>query len=61
MPKTVECPGCAMEVDAVSTICPFCQYEFPQVRQSLKWVGWLMLILLIYPALLILKKILSLF
>ncbi len=61
MSRKIECPGCAMEVDAASAICPFCQYEFPQARQSFKWVGWLMLILLIYPVLLILNKILSMF
>ncbi len=57
----MECPGCAMEVDAASANCPFCQYEFPQVRHSFKWVGWLMLILFIYPLFLILRRILTAF
>lgn len=38
--KTRECPSCAMIVDAESTICPICSYEFTDRRSgSLKWIA----------------------
>jgi hypothetical protein len=42
--KTKECPSCAMEVDAKSTSCPICQFEFPKRSP---WITWMAIFLLI--------------
>ena len=56
--KTKECPGCAMEIDADETVCPICQYEFPQQKSNNVWVGLMLLALsLIYPVYSLIKKI----
>lgn len=34
----MECPSCAMNIDAESKTCPICGYEFP--RKNPLWV-WL--------------------
>ncbi|MCW9714147.1 zinc ribbon domain-containing protein [Aliifodinibius salicampi] len=45
--KKKECPGCAMEVDADSDICPICGYEFPSQPLSIQIMAWVMAILLL--------------
>lgn len=42
-----ECPGCAVQIDADSKICPICGYEFPQQSLSKKIVAWIMIVLLV--------------
>jgi len=32
--KTKECPGCGWEVEADSSECKYCQYEFPQTKRG---------------------------
>lgn len=46
--KTVECPSCAMQVDAKSEECPICGYDFPKQSKSLMIVVWIMIALLIF-------------
>lgn len=47
--KKKECPSCAMEIDAKSSICPICQYEFPKVHLGYKWIAiFLIIIMLLY-------------
>lgn len=29
-----ECPSCAMMVEKKSSVCPICQYEFTESKQS---------------------------
>ena len=48
--RLTECPSCALEIDGVTEICPYCGYEFPQTRSSLKWAALLMALLLLWPA-----------
>lgn len=42
-----ECPGCAVEVDRKSKVCPICGYEFPEQPISVKIMALLMAILLL--------------
>jgi hypothetical protein len=30
--------------------CPYCDYEFPQRRSSVRWVAWFLALLLLWPA-----------
>lgn len=52
MAETRECPSCALEYDASDDPdrCPYCGYEFPQHRTGLKWIAWLLVLLLAWPA-----------
>jgi hypothetical protein len=43
--KRVECPGCAVEVDANSDVCPICGYEFPKQSAGFKIGVWILIIL----------------
>ncbi len=42
-----ECPSCALEVEGTPTECPYCGYEFPQQKSSIKMVAWLLIVLLV--------------
>jgi hypothetical protein len=44
-----ECPSCALDVEAAAEVCPYCQYEFPRQRSTVKALAWLMALLLIWP------------
>ena len=48
---TRECPMCAMEVDASADACPVCGYEAPRRKTSLQVAAWVMVLLLLWPAL----------
>jgi RNA polymerase subunit RPABC4/transcription elongation factor Spt4 len=57
-----ECPNCAVEIDNDKTVCPICQYEFPQQKSKIIWIGLILITLaLIYPVYSFLKKIISSF
>ena len=43
----IECPSCAMRVDAGNKICPVCGYEFTTKPTGLKWVAILLAIFLL--------------
>jgi hypothetical protein len=48
----IECPSCAMEVDADSRNCPICDYEFARPNPVLKWVVlFLVVLFLLYSIL----------
>lgn len=47
--KEKECPSCALNVEASAEECPYCGYEFPQHRSSLKYVAILLALLLAWP------------
>lgn len=53
MASSRECPSCALEFEDTGTVeqCPYCGYEFPQRRSSVQWVAWLLVLLLLWPAL----------
>ena len=47
-----ECPSCALEFeDEGQDACPYCGYEFPGSQPtSVQWVAWLLVLLLLWPA-----------
>lgn len=45
--KKKECPGCAVEVDADSDVCPICGYEFPRQSTGLKIMVWILILLVL--------------
>lgn len=47
--KLKECPSCALDVDEDAAVCPYCRYEFPQQRSSLKVAALVMALLLLWP------------
>ena len=44
-----ECPSCALDVDRDAEVCPYCAYEFPRQKSSLKVAALVMALLLIWP------------
>lgn len=47
MEPTRECPSCAMEVDADTSECPICGYEFPVPKAGVTASAWLFVALLV--------------
>jgi len=48
--KTMECPSCSMQIDAKSTTCPICSYEFPKQSRWIQIVAVLLVLLFLYMA-----------
>lgn len=46
--KKKECPGCAVDVDADSDVCPICGYEFPKQSPWLKAGVWILIALMLF-------------
>ena len=46
--KTMECPSCAMEIDAKSGYCPICGYEFPKQSRWIQIVAVLLVLFFLY-------------
>jgi len=44
---TRKCPGCAVEIEADSDVCPVCGYDFPKQPLSFQIMAWVMVILLL--------------
>ena len=53
-----ECPSCALASDPEELACPFCGYEFPPEQKNLRWFAWLFALLLLWPVIEVLKRIL---
>ncbi len=45
--RTIECPSCALPIDPDVDECPYCGYELPRQRSSVKIVALLLVALLI--------------
>jgi len=45
--KKKECPSCAMEINADEKVCPFCNYEFPSEPKTVKYIGYLLLVVIV--------------
>ena len=47
-----KCPSCALEYedDGDVDVCPYCGYEFPERATSTRWVAWLLVLLVLCPA-----------
>lgn len=50
MDDTRECPSCALEVDRSADVCPYCGYEFPEQKSGVSIVAWVLVLLLLWPA-----------
>lgn len=46
--KKIECPSCAVEIDAESKVCPICGYDLPRQPKSLKIAVWIFIFLMIF-------------
>lgn len=54
-----ECPSCGLDVPEDAEICPFCQYEFPELSTARKGMAWVFALLLLLPVLYILNRLFS--
>ena len=56
-----ECPSCALEYEDTGDLeqCPYCGYEFPQRRSGIPWVAWLLVLLLLWPAIKVIMMLLE--
>jgi len=47
-----ECPSCALEYEDTGDVdrCPYCGYELPTQSTSVQWVAWVLVLLLLWPA-----------
>jgi hypothetical protein len=47
-----KCPSCALEYEDGDDVdaCPYCGYEFPERASSTRWVAWLLVLLMLWPA-----------
>jgi len=45
--KKIECPSCAVEVDADNEACPICGYEFPRQKKGVQIAAWIMIFLIL--------------
>ncbi len=59
MSGTKECPGCALPVPKDAEECPYCHYEFPRPKSSVRWVAVLALLAFAYPLILLVRRILE--
>jgi uncharacterized paraquat-inducible protein A len=47
-----ECPSCALTYeDDGQDECPYCGYEIPRQRRSVKWVAWILVAIMVWFAL----------
>lgn len=44
-----ECPSCGLPIDANADVCPYCGYDLPKQKNSLKLAALIMAVLLIWP------------
>ncbi len=44
--RTIECPSCALPIDPEVDECPYCGYELPRQRSSVKIIALLLVLLL---------------
>lgn len=56
--KERECPSCALPIPHDADVCPYCGYDLPRQKSSLKIAALIMAALLIWPLIELLKRIL---
>lgn len=49
--RMIECPSCALEIEAGQEECPYCGYEFPKNRRGVPLSAWLFGLLILLPLL----------
>ena len=52
-----ECPSCALPIDQDADVCPYCGYDLPRQKNSLKIAALVMALLLIWPIIELLKRL----
>jgi predicted nucleic acid-binding Zn ribbon protein len=45
--ETVECPSCALPIDADADVCPYCQYERPKQKRGFGIIALLFILLML--------------
>jgi len=46
-----ECPSCALNFeDEGQDECPYCGYELPRQKSSVKWMAWLLVLIMLWFA-----------
>jgi predicted amidophosphoribosyltransferase len=54
-----ECPSCALPIDVEAEECPYCGYDLPRQKSSVRIVAIVMAILLIWPLIKLLQYVLG--
>lgn len=44
-----ECPSCALPIDADADVCPYCGYDLPKQKSSLKVAALVFALLMLWP------------
>lgn len=44
-----ECPSCALPIEADADVCPYCGYDLPRQKGSLKIAAIVFALLLLWP------------
>jgi predicted nucleic acid-binding Zn ribbon protein len=52
-----ECPACALPIDREADVCPYCGYDLPKQKNSLKLAALIMALLLIWPLIELLQRL----
>lgn len=52
-----ECPSCALPIDRDADVCPYCGYDLPKQKSSLKIAAVVMALLLIWPIIELIKML----
>lgn len=55
----IECPSCAIDIDDDAETCPFCGYEIPQQKSGVKYVAWIIVLLMVWPLFKLLQALLG--
>lgn len=43
------CPSCGLPINADADVCPYCAYDLPQQKSSLKMAALLFALLMLWP------------
>ena len=54
-----ECPSCALPIDESADVCPYCGYDLPQQKSSLRYVAILFALLMLWPLIELLDRLFS--
>lgn len=54
-----ECPSCALPIDASADVCPYCGYDLPRQKSTLKYAAILFALLLLWPLIELLDRLLG--
>lgn len=44
-----ECPSCALPIDDDADVCPYCGYDLPRQKSSLKIAALIFALLMLWP------------